>query len=169
MTSFTTAFKPALNKEGYARLQFIGHEVKSGISKVTNKETGEITDREWSLLSIDFDCKGVVRGTNQKISITTGFNYSEDNTLGRTLSKLGYKPPISDVVLDEEGFEVVAVNDDDEGFEIVDNLVLGIEEFLLSIVDKVFIGRINKATEGKRKGFWEIDIDSINLFIKSNK
>jgi hypothetical protein len=169
MTTFTTAFKPALNKEGYARLQFIGHEIKSGVSKVTNNETGEITDREWVLLSIDFDCKGVIRGTNQKISITTGLTYSEDNILGKALSKLGYKPPTSDVVFDDEGFEVAATTDNKEGFEEVDNLVLGIEDFLQSIVDKVFIAKIKKATEGKRKGFWEIDIDSLQLFVKPNK
>lgn len=163
--TFTQAFRPALNKDGYARLQFIGYEVKKGISQQTNKETGEVVDKPYELFSIIFDVKGVVRGTNQKVSITTGLTYSDDNLLGKTLEALGFKNEIA-TELDDEGFEVVAVSQDEDGFEEIENNELEIESFLDSIKDKIFVAKLNKATEGKRKGFWEVDVSSLKPFIK---
>lgn len=164
--TFTTAFRPALNKDGYARLQYIGYEIKTGESDVTDKKTGEITKREWKMLCINFDVKGVVRGTSQKVSINPSFSYSEDNLLGKTLKALGYTHPSVEIIEDEEGFETVAMDEDEEGFGQVEDNNLGIEEFLNTITDKVFIGKINKATEGKRKGYWEIDVETVKPFVK---
>jgi hypothetical protein len=162
--TFTQGFKPALNRDGFARCEYIGYEIKSGDSEFTDKKTLQIHKREWELLSINFKVKGTVRGTDKIISITTNLKYEDDNLLGITLDLLGFKKPNSEVELDDEGFEVIATNEDDEGFEETDTIELGIEEFLDSIEGNVYIAKVAKATEGKRKGFWQIDAKTIQLF-----
>lgn len=164
--TFTTAFRPALNKDGFARLQYIGYEIKKGMTKVADKKTGEIVEKEWELLCLNFDVKGVVRGTSQKVSISPSFTYDEDNFLGKTLKALGYTPPTVEMVVNDEGFEELAIDENDEGFEDVEEIDWGIEEFLDSITDKVYVGKISKATEGKRKGFWEINVETVKPFVR---
>lgn len=167
--TFTQGFKPALNKDGYARCEYTRYEVKSGKSKVTDQKTGEVNDREWELLSIYFQIKGAVRGTDKTISITTNLKYEVDNLLGITLNLLGFEKPDSEVELDDEGFEVVATTEDDEGFEELEHVDLGIEEFLDSIKGNVYIAKVAKATEGKQKGYWQIDARTIQLFKVAEK
>ncbi|MBD2522122.1 hypothetical protein [Nostoc sp. FACHB-133] len=61
---FSQPFKPALNKDGYARLTFIGYEVKVGY-----RDNGT----EWSMFLLNFVVKGAIRGTDKIIPITKGF------------------------------------------------------------------------------------------------
>jgi hypothetical protein len=161
--TFSQSFKPALNKAGFARAEYIGYEIKEGITKKTDKD-GEIIERPWSLLSICFEVRGTARGTSQKMSITCGFNYDAENLLGVTLASLGYQPPTVEMMVDDEGFEVEAVEEDEEGFETTGEVDFGIEEFLETIKGKVFTAKVYRATEGKQKGYWQIDAKSLTPF-----
>lgn len=161
--TFSQSFKPALNKAGFARAEYTGYEIKEGVSTKTTKD-GEIIEKPWSLLSINFDVRGTARGSFQKMSITCGFNYDAENLLGVTLASLGYEPPTIKMTLDEDGFEVEAVEEDEEGFETTGEVYFGIEEFLETIKGKVFTAKVYRATEGKQKGYWQIDVKSLTLF-----
>jgi len=165
MTTFSTAFKPALNKSGFARAEYMDYEIKEGISTKTNKD-GEIIERPWKLLNICFEVRGAARGSFQKMNVTCGFTYSEDNTLGITLKALGYKPPVVEMMVDEEGFEVEAVTEDEEGFETTEEIDFGIEEFLEEVKGKVFLAKVYRASEGKQKGYWVLDHKTLTLMHK---
>jgi hypothetical protein len=156
MTTFSTAFKPSTNKAGLARAEYIGYEVREGVKSKTDTN-GEITERPWKLLNIIFEIRGVARGSFQKMSVTCGFTYADDNTLGITLKALGYKPPVIETIFDEEGFEIEAVQEDEEGFEVADEINFGIEEFLKEVEGKIFLAKVYRAAEGKQKGYWQID------------
>jgi hypothetical protein len=157
---FTQSFQPATNKEGLARLTFLGYEAKEG-----TKEDGS----PWSMFNINFLVKGKVAGTDRVIPVTTGFNYDPENLLGITLHNLGFEIPEAPTEEDEEGFEVVSQDFDDEGFEVAPEQQLDIMGFLNSIENNVYTARVYKATEGKRKGFWLIDASTIKLFKVAEK
>ncbi len=157
MATFSQAFRPAQNKEGLSRLEFIGYEVREGESAKTGKP--------YAFLNINFRVKGAVRGTDRIIAVTANFNYAPENLLGRTLTAMGFTPPAIELEADEEGFEVEALGaTNEEGFEDEQSNDLGIEEFLASAQGNVYTAKVDKLTEGKRKGFWGIDVDTIKLF-----
>lgn len=159
MATFTSAFRPALNREGYAKLTFLG----------SGSQSGSKDGKDWEIFKLVFEVQGVVRGTNQKITIVTNYQYSEDNQLGRALKGMGFVPEPLELIQDEDGFDVVDAVQDEDGFEVVDDAQLpDIEGFLKSCEGRVFIGKVNKIVEGKRKGFWEVDVDSIKPFMKGS-
>lgn len=158
MGTFTAAFRPSLNKEGFGKLKFLGTSTQSGI-----KEDGT----PWEMFKLNFEAIGVSRGVNQKISITVNYQYAEDNKLGKTLSNMGFAPKPVELVPDDAGFMVAVVQEDEDGFETANDAVPDIEEFLESCKGVVYVGKLNKATEGKQKGYWEIDVDSLKPFVKA--
>lgn len=178
--TFSTAFQPATNKTGLSKLTFLGTDVKEGDkpqldkngNEIIDEETGEVKTRHWVIVNLTFDCMGVVRGTSQKVSITCSEKYSPDNLLGKTLAAMGYVPPTIATELDEDGFEVQATDLDDDEFAQIDaseSGIDGIEEFLKSCENKHFTAKVSKISEGKRKGFWGIDVDTLKPFVKPEK
>lgn len=177
---FTATFQPATNKQGLSKLAFLGVDVKEGDKPLTDKngneiiddETGEVKVKHWTLVNLTFEVMGVVRGSSQKVSITCSEKYSPDNLLGKTLTAMGYVPPAIATELDEDGFEVQATDLDDDEFAQIDACesgIDGIEEFLKSCEGKHFTAKVGKVTEGKRKGFWGIDVDTLKPFVKPEK
>ena len=159
MTTFTAAFRPALNKEGFGKLTFLGTSTQSG----TNED-----GTPWEIFKLNFEVMGATRGVNQKISITTNYQYAEDNKLGKALLNMGFVPPKpAELVADDQGFMKDAVQEDEDGFEQANDVVPDIEGFLESCKGIVYVGKLGKATEGKQKGYWEIDIDSLKPFVKA--
>jgi hypothetical protein len=163
--TFTQAFRPALNKEGFSRLTFLGYAIKEGVKK--DKDTKE--EKAWKLFELKFEVMGAVRGTSKEIGLSTNFQYDADNLLGKTLAGMGYEPPALQIVEDEEGFGVVAVETDEEGFGVEDEVDLGIEKFLTEAVGNVYLAKVYKPTEGNKKGFWQIDVESLKLFKTKNQ
>jgi hypothetical protein len=163
--TFTQAFRPALNKEGLSRLTFLGHGIKEGVKK--DKDTKE--EKPWKLFELKFEVMGAVRGTSKEIGLSTNFQYDADNLLGKALAGMGYEPPALTTEEDEEGFEVVAVETDDDGFSVEDEVDLGIEDFLIEAVGNVYIAKLYKPTDGTKKGFWQIDVESLKLFKTKNQ
>lgn len=164
MGTFVSAFKPALNKEGYAKLTFLGTGTQSGV-----KNEGTEQERLWELFKLVFEIQGVVRGNNQKVSITSSYTYDEDSTLGKALKAMGFKKEASELQLveDEDGFGVSTFVEDTEGFEVASESVPDIEGFLEGCKGIVFIGKVQKGKEGKSKGFWEIDVDTLKPFVRN--
>lgn len=158
MGTFTSAFRPALNKEGFGKLTFLGTSTQSG-----TKDDGT----NWEIFKLNFEVMGAVRGTNQKINIATNYQYSEDNLLGKALSNMGFTPNAIELIEDDAGFMVVNTQEDEDGFESVNDAVPDIEGFLESCKGQVFTAKLNKPTEGKRKGYWEIDVDSLKPFVRA--
>ncbi|MEH2309319.1 hypothetical protein [Nostoc sp.] len=155
---FSQSFKPALNKDGYARLTFANYQIQSEYSK---------NGSESSKFLLEFLVKGSVQNTDTIISITTDLIYDKDNLLGITLNKLGFKTPYTNPKFDAEGFEVIMINvaeKCDKDFESREQIDLGIEKFLDSIKYNVYLAKMNNIDKGKDKTFWEIDVSSIKLF-----
>lgn len=158
MATFTQVFRPALNRDGYAKLTFLG----------SSSQSGNTNGKDWEVFKLHFEVQGVVRGVNQKIQIVTNFAYGDDNLLGRSLKAMGFKPELQEgeLIEDESGFMVMPVSEDDEGFETANEQVPDIEGFLKHCEGKVYVAKVQKVTEGKRKGFWEIDVDTLKPFVK---
>lgn len=159
MSNFTAAFKPALNREGYAKLTFLGTGSQTG-----TKEDGTV----WEIFKLAFEVMGTTRGVNQKVSIVTNYVYAIDNALGRAMQNMGYvaNGETENLIEDEDGFLVTSVSEDNDGFEIASDAIPNIEQFFDECVGKIYLAKISKITEGKRKNFWEIDVDSLKLFTK---
>lgn len=160
MATFTQGFRPAFNKQGLARLTFLGTGSQMG-----TKDDGTT----WEIFKLVFEVMGEDRGVNQKVSIVTNYTYDEDNALGKTLKAMGFVPPTTEaeMVEDDGGFMVRSVNEDDEGFALAESSSTpDIEGFLKGCEGKVYLAKVMKHTEGKRKGFWEIDVESLAPFKK---
>ena len=170
--SIKTAFTPALNKSGFSKLTFTGFEMKSGVSPVTNKETGEqkvddegnILTREWSFIKFNFELMGVARGTSQKVGITTNPVISEGSSFVTTLTNLGFEFPKSELVLDADGFEVESSDLEDDEFEQVDGdepeeLIETIETYLNDFVGTTVLAKVGKDA----KNYWKVDETTIKV------
>lgn len=169
MTNFTAAFTPALNKQGYAKLTFIELKTLSGKAGDVSEKSGEVYQKDWEINNLVFECQGMVRGSTQNIAIKVSTKYASDNALGVLLKNMGYVEPKFETELDEDGFEIVALEEDDDGFSSVESLDLGIDKFIVEIIDKVFIAKVKRETEGNNKGRLTIDINTIKPFVSKQK
>ena len=153
---FTTKFQPALNKEGYSKLTFVGSEIKQGVKD----------DREWSIFFLNFEVMGKIRGTTQIVGVPCGFTFDPDNNLGKSLLAMGFKIPEVKTTLDADGFEVEDDEDiADDDFQQVDPPKLDFTLFLLSKKDSVYIAKLSK----DQKGFWRVDLDTLKSLNNSKK
>ena len=153
---FSNAFRPALNKQGYSKLTFVGIEVKEGKRK-DSKEP-------WSMFLIKFDCMGKYYGSSQEVSVNTGFSYDLDNSLGKVLSCMGFEPPKIKTVVDPDGFEIESPESlDDDDFAREKAPELDVEGFLESKVGQIFLGKVVK----NDRGFWVVDPSSLKPIKKS--
>jgi hypothetical protein len=172
---FSVGFTPAFNKDGLSKMRFIGTEQKSGEKIKVDADGKEIIDPEtnepqiinWSLINLKFEVMGVVKGQWQEINITCGEKYTRDNILGVTLNKMGFIPYEGELETDDEGFGTIELETDEDGFCTMDGSVIAeIEDFLLESVGGEYTARVFKATEGRRKNFWQIDVNTIKPYIK---
>ena len=145
---FSTKFQPALNKEGYSKLTFVGSEIKQGIKD----------DREWSIFFLNFEVMGKIRGTTQIVGVPCGFTFDPDNNLGKSLLAMGFKIPEVKTTLDADGFEVEDDKDiADDDFQQVDPPKLDFSKFLESKKSSIYIAKLSK----DQKGFWRVDVDTL--------
>ena len=149
---FTTKFQPAKNKAGLSKLTFIGTDVLEG----------EKDGKPWSMFKFRFLCMGKFHGSDQEISLTTGFQYEPDNLLGKALAAMGFETPNPNTVEDDDGFEVVEPeNLDDDGFDVTLAPKLDVISFLDTKIDSVYIANLSK----NQKGFWSINVDTLRPFV----
>lgn len=167
---FSYSFQPATRKDGKSVGTFQGYEIKEGKSPATDRKTkeplldehGEQVMRDWRFVSLLFEFKPNVRGQAPRtIKLTT--NGREDLTKALTL--MGWVNETLEVVLDEEGQEIVTLvgaEEDEDGLEIV-------SEDYEEIVQRSFEAFVD-ATKGQKfealltrdaKGFWRVEPDSI--------
>lgn len=175
--TFSQAFVPAVNKDGLSRLTFLGVTQKSGKSKVKDDDGAIVFEedgttprmRDWAITNFEFDVLGKFKGKNQKVTITAGDRISDDNLLGKTLTALGYGATVETEITDD-GFEVESTDEDDEGFsQVEEEDSSAVITYLESLVGTVFVARVYKETEGKRKGFFAVDVSTLKPFIKPAK
>lgn len=174
--TFSHAFVPATNKEGLSRLTFLGMIQKNGTSQAKGDNGALLTNsdgtpkmRDWTLTNFEFEVLGKFKGTTQKVSITCGERISDDNLLGKTLTALGYSLDV-ETVIDDEGFEVELTDETEEGFsQVEEEDSTAFTEYLESIVGQVFVAKVYKETDGKRKGYLAIDVTTLKPFTKPAK
>lgn len=78
---------------------------------------------------------------------------------------MGFKPPVEEVILDEDGFEQVGNNrlgEIDEDFAVDDGssneeISQAIENFINESMNKVFVGRVERSDSG----YWNINVDTL--------
>lgn len=158
---FKSTFTPSVNKVGESKLTFVKLEILEGKAGEVSARTGEIYQKDWIISNLVFSVKGMIKGTSQDIKVPISLKYAPDNTLGKILNGLGYLPPSLETTEDEDGFEVVVTEEDSDEFAEVPDMNLGIEDFLNSIVGKNYAGKVLRASEGKNKGQWIVDINTI--------
>lgn len=161
------AFRPALNKQGLARITF----------KTAGEYTGKrkADDSEFKTFQFIFEVMSAIRGQGAKlIKINASFTLDAANPkstrLGQLLEALGFEFEAPELVEDEEGFAMEgAATEDEDGFAVEeDNLAeIGsrIEQFLPTVEEKVFVGKVYQ----NKLGYWDIDIDSLKPFVKPAK
>jgi hypothetical protein len=167
--TFTQAFSPALNKDGFAKITFMELKSLSGKAGAISEKTGEVYQKDWEINNLVFECQGMVRGSTQNIAIKINTKYASDNALGTLLKNMGYIEPNFETELDEDGFEIVAVDEDEDGFASIESLDLGIDSFIEESIGKVFIGKVYRESEGSNKGRLTIDIATIKPFVSKKK
>jgi hypothetical protein len=167
--TFTQAFTPALNKDGFAKITFLELKTLSGRAGDISEKKGVIYEKDWEINNLVFECQGMQRGSTQNIAIKINTKYSNDNALGVLLKNMGYIEPQFETELDEDGFEIVKVDEDEDGFATVESLDLGIDDFIKESIGKVFIGKVFRESEGSNKGRLTIDIATIKPFVSKKK
>ena len=149
---FTAKFQPAKNKAGLSKLTFIGTDVLEG----------EKDGKPWSMFKFRFLCMGKVHGSDQEISLTTGFQYEPDNLLGKALAAMDFETPNPNTVFDDDGFEIVEPeNLKDDGFEVTEARKLDVMGFLDTKIDSLYVAKLTK----NQKNFWTIDVDTLRPFV----
>ena len=112
-----------------------------------------------------FLCMGKLHGSDQEISLTTGFQYEPDNLLGKALAAMGFETPNPNTVLDDDGFEVdEPENLDDDGFEVTKAPKLDVMGFLDTKMNSLYVAKLTK----NQKNFWIIDVDTLRPFVNPN-
>lgn len=163
----TAAFRPALNKEGKARITF-----KTAGEFVGTRKADE---SEFKTFQFIFEVMSAIRGQAPKlIKVNASFQLDAANPgstrLGQLLVALGFEFSEPELVENEDGFQMEGEAElDEDGFAVEeDNLLdLGkrVEEFLPTVEDKVFVGKVKQ----NEKGYWDIDIASLKPFVKPAK
>jgi hypothetical protein len=167
--TFSAAFTPALNKDGLAKITFLELKTLSGRAGEVSEKKGVVYEKDWEINNLIFSCQGIVRGDSQNIALKISTKYSSDNTLGILLKNMGYVEPKFKTELDEDGFEIVAVDEDEDGFASIESLDLGIDSFIEESIGKVFIGKVYRESQGSNKGRLTIDIATIKPFVSKKK
>jgi len=166
MISIKQSFAPSINQEGNAKLTFTGYDQITGIKQITNDKTGEIKDREWAMVRLQFECKGRLAGINGNVSFATSPDLNPDKDLYKTLTAMGF----TGITLEEDadGFPQEKHTLDDDGFPIVstedsETIAKQIEAFLDNQIGKVFTGKMKV-----EKGFYKVDGTTLKPLISKN-
>lgn len=161
------AFRPALNPQGLAKITF----------KTSGEATGKrkADDSEYKTFQFVFEVMSAIRGQAPKlIKVNASFTLDAANPsstrLGQLLLALGFEFPIPTLVEDEDGFGVEGeATPDEDGFAVEEDnladLAEQIEAFLPTAEDKVFTGKVAQ----NKQGYWDIDIASLQPFVKKAK
>lgn len=153
MATFIKASKPALNKEGYAKVTYTGFE--TGVSAKADEKTGELKP----YIKLLFTAMDTTRRSPIAVNVLGNARLTESNAITKTLVAMGYRE-VSELTLDDDGFEVELTEEDSEGFELEstdDNDE--VESFLSERVGKVYLCKLVK----NKKGFLELAVDTLKL------
>lgn len=152
--AFKVASKPALNKDGYAKVTF--KNVEEGTR--TDKTTGEIKEYTKLIFSVmdtsrsnplNINLFMDVLGTVKADLLLTGLGFE-------------YSQPLE---ADEDGFGVESIVADEDGFDVgvsSDEYIQAVCDFLEEIKDKNYLAKV----ERNGKGYWELDINTLKPFTK---
>ncbi|AFZ03008.1 hypothetical protein [Calothrix sp. PCC 6303] len=151
--SFTIVPKPALNKDGYAKVTFKGYEE---IAAQYDSDTGEEIKRAYVKLA--FEIMDTTRKSPIKANIIGGAITGRFQT---TLAVLGFELPEAASGEDSDGFRIeIAGQEGADGFEIE---VIEEEQTLDLLREQldsaVGVSLIAKVVKNKR-GYWEIETDT---------
>lgn len=163
-----TGFIPAVNKEGLGRLTFLGLQKLEGKEGEISKRTKKAYDKDWAITELVFEALGRVRGTTQTIKVSVREKYEEGEALAIALNNMGYVAPTIETEETDDGFEVEALPENDEGFgvEEADYNALAVTDFLAANVGSVFVGKVYKETsDGKKR--WTISLETLKPLVKS--
>jgi len=156
MQAQAQAFIPAVNKDGYSHLTFMGFEVVSRPTIVKNNLGEVIAVREHCDVFMQFEVKGFVKGTSELISINVGEVYSEESPFGILLQVMGFQPPTE--VVEEEGFYFEVETEPDV-------LTESLKDFLDESVGNPFIAKLSKVMIGRKQSTWQMDFDSFDVYM----
>jgi hypothetical protein len=122
--------------------EFSPSKDKYGFSFMTLKDY-EYSSDKGEQINLKFNVMGLVKGTSECISLRLEKNYERDNRLDKTLKGMGFKL--------EAGMDVEE----------------RISQFLTKCKEDyhVYRAKVYKTTKDESGGAWEIDLESLKLFL----
>jgi hypothetical protein len=144
--------KPALNKDGFARITFKGHSEHE--QEKTSSRTGEVYVSTYTKLA--FEIMDTTRTKPIRANIILG---SLNDYAREVLGKLGYQMLTANVEFDSDGFEIVLGELDEDGFEKASETseIADIDNFLNALKDTSFLAKLAR----DEKGYYRIDHTTI--------
>jgi hypothetical protein len=157
--SFTIVSKPALNKDGYAKVTFKGHVKEDAL---VDSITGEQTRR--AFVKLAFEIMDTTRKSPIKVNVIGGALTGKFLT---AIEALGYSLKSPTLTEDSDGFQVETTEtSDEEGFELetvdAQALIDELELHLEAARGSVLLAKVVKS----KRGYWEIDVDTLKPLTK---
>jgi hypothetical protein len=135
------SFAPALNKEGYSQLTYLGYE-----HSVTK-------DGENGFMKLVFSVRDLTNKAPESIPVLVNYRLSEENKFGKVLEAMGCKIKALEVEYDDDGFEV-AVGDSDFSY---------VYKYLDNHMGKMYLALLTN--EEDKPGLYRIDTSSLKPFL----
>lgn len=158
--SFKVAPKPALNRDGYAKVTFVNCEH----GEKTNEETGEVKEYARLVFSImDLTRKNPIKTSVFIRALGTKATDELLDNLGFNFSSV--QPELKE---DDDGFASHLHELADDDFEQTDEelaLVEQVEAFLSDIEGKTYLAKVAP----DKNGYWAIDVKSLEPFKSKQK
>ena len=154
--NFSIPSKPALNKDGFAKVTFIG---------LTN-DTSEKLDKNgnpYLYSKLVFQVMDTTRKSPITVSVVSSKYTGE---FKQVIESMGFVSQTTKetTTTDSEGFEITLDKLADDGFEITtetdEDLILEISDYLDSIRGTAFLAKVNK----DKRDFWKLDVSSIKPY-----
>ena len=173
--TFSYDFTPATNKDAKSLGTFTGYEVMSGESPSKDRKTGDLVEdengnhvmRPWSIVSLLFEVKGRVAGTNKIIKLTTNGKFGSGADLEEALKLMGWINELVSIEVDEDGLEVEKMGDtevDEDGLEVIpEDLTALTRESFENFVETVKGSKFWMSITRDAKGFYRIEPNSLAI------
>ncbi len=152
--SFQIIAKPALNQDGQAKVTFRGWEQ---VDAQFDAVTGEQVKRGY--VKLMFEIMDTTRKSPIKANVIGGALTGNFLT---TLEALGFSLPAPSTTIDSDGFTVeVSGEADEDGFETDDTNPAEVVEAVKVHLDNSSGTQLLAKVAKNKRGYWEIDVDSL--------
>lgn len=164
--TFSLGFRPAYNKHGQVKLTYKGSEKFTDVKEIISGFTGELKQITCHYVILKFDCMGgLARKSSGQLDIVVSPTLDDGLKLTEIVYCMGYKGRPFIHQIHDNDYETGIHIGDGYNFDETD-VCPTIKSFLKSCEGKHYLATLTKATEGDRKGYYDIVADSLQPFNK---